>query len=39
MALQESVLLSDDGRFTKSKIILESENLVINKKTKKRLEL
>lgn len=30
-------LLSDDGRFTKSKIILESENLVINKKTKKRL--
>ncbi len=31
-------LLSDDGKFTKSKIISESENLVFNKKAKKRLK-
>ncbi len=33
---KDQFLLSDDGQFTKSKIISESENLVMNKKAKKR---
>lgn len=35
---KDQFLLSDDGQFTKSKIISESENLVFNKKAEKRFK-